>query len=974
MGFECAHCFTDAVLDGCRWLQRQQALQLVALLGTRSDVELARRAAADAGLGFGVRFETVSSWVRSLWELLGDGRTVVDGALREILVRRLLRQSAGRPACAASEVDSTVSVVAQGVLPTLLATGVEPAESLGLSSRELDALGYAREYRSALEGEALVDLSDAAALVASDDRLECCVAVIGSFATSAGQQHFLDRLEARWPVARFPYGYESPIPSPRRASELQQLLGRLYASAPTPPVRPGGAVRFLLPSGDYASARLVAECILDYLGERSGAKTGTARVVVAAKDPMAMHRRLVPWLNQADPAVSCALSEVQAFEDTAFGRGFLALLDFATERPCSLEAASDFALSPLSGASLFDASKLDARWRADRLADREAVIGDLVGCNPDLQPLFACLSAGDYGGALAVLRSVARLDASGSTAHRRSMAAACSSAESFFSLCEDAKADPLCCIDLLRRVKVGFSGCSGGEGAADDPAVVVTSLKQASAMAPCSRGMLVLCDMSASSYPVKASEDSVSLLTEKLGLRQNRPDALGEHRRMVFRALETACDRVVLERPRFDQSASESYPSVSWEEIADGYRPMGFELEDGEVALFADDKATGLPRVLGPFCRGAVEESLTGYAYGTAQDAGLALHVLPQRDSFSLVDTDRAPSALCPVGPDGTFLLSPSAIETYLECPAKWFSERRLRLGSLDAEFGARETGTFAHDVLRRTFERLGSQGICAVDGESLPAARRVLQEVFDERLAAQAALGPSDCPLIALDSLEREEVELLRRRLLSYLEREAGMLPGFAARYFELPFGTEEPFTYAGCLIRGSIDRVDVNERGQAVVIDYKSSAKPEHCLASCSPFATAAGGTEAQGGELVLPHRVQALVYAQVVRRMTGLDVVGALYVPYGKPAGRACAVGAYDPQAIGEADIPGVKGAECGVFGDVAEAFEVAGFHELLDEVERRIEVALRGMRAGDVAPRPRGGAPCSWCSFLSCPERG
>ena len=441
---------------------------------------------------------------------------------------------------------------------------------------------------------------------------------------------------------------------------------------------------------------------------------------------------------------------------------------------------------------------------------------------------------------------------------------------------------------------------------------------------------------------------------------------------MVFRALEAACDRVVLERPRFDQSASESYPSVSWEEVADGYRAMGCELEEGERALLADDKATGLPRTLGPFCRGAAEESLTGYAYGTAHDADLPLHVVAQGDPFSLAGDDQAASALCPTGPDGSFLLSPSAIETYLECPAKWFSERRLRLDSLDAQLGAREMGTFAHSVLRRTFERLGSQGIFKVDGESLPTAQRVLQEVFDEQLAAQAALDPFDCPLIALDSLEREEVELLRRRLGSYLEREAGLLPGFVPSYFELPFGKEEPFSYAGCLIRGSIDRVDVNERGQAVVVDYKSSAKPLHCLASFSPFATS-GDAESQEGELVLPHRVQALIYAQVVRRMMGLDVVGALYVPYGKPAGKACAVGAYDPQVLGEADIPGVKGDECGLFGEVAEAFQASGFHELLDEVERRIEGALRRLRAGDVAPRPRGGDPCSWCSLLSCPER-
>ena len=371
MGFDSAPCFTDAVLGGCRWLQRQRSVQRIALFGTRADIELARRVAADAGLGFGIRFETISSWVQSTWKLLGDGRAIVDGALREILVRRVLRQSSGLSALTAGEVDSTVSVIAQGVLPAMLAAGVELGGGLGLSSRELDALGHARDYRNALEDEGLIDLSDAAVLVSSDERMECCVAVIGSFKTSAGQQHVLDQLASRCSLACFRYGYESPTPSPHRASELQQLLGRMYASGATPPVRPEGAVRFLLPSGDYASARLVAECIFDYLRDGAASGGGRTPVVVAAKDPMEMHRRLSPWLDRADPPVSCALAEVQAFEDTPFGRGFLALLDLATNGQCALQAASDFALSPLSGVSSFDASRLDACWRADRLADRE---------------------------------------------------------------------------------------------------------------------------------------------------------------------------------------------------------------------------------------------------------------------------------------------------------------------------------------------------------------------------------------------------------------------------------------------------------------------------------------------------------------------------------------------------------------------------------------------------------------------------
>ena len=52
-------------------------------------------------------------------------------------------------------------------------------------------------------------------------------------------------------------------------------------------------------------------------------------------------------------------------------------------------------------------------------------------------------------------------------------------------------------------------------------------------------------------------------------------------------------------------------------------------------------------------------------------------------------------------------VLSASQIETYLDCPYKWFSLRRLRLGNVDAGHGGMEMGTFAHRVLEVTHREL---------------------------------------------------------------------------------------------------------------------------------------------------------------------------------------------------------------------------------------------------------------------------
>ncbi|MFR3090566.1 MAG: PD-(D/E)XK nuclease family protein [Eggerthella lenta] len=130
---------------------------------------------------------------------------------------------------------------------------------------------------------------------------------------------------------------------------------------------------------------------------------------------------------------------------------------------------------------------------------------------------------------------------------------------------------------------------------------------------------------------------------------------------------------------------------------------------------------------------------------------------------------------------------------------------------------------------------------------------------------------------MIPRTAFERAETADLRKRLVRFLDREALLLPGFEPVRFEFDFGSSEPFPYAGCLLRGSVDRIDVNGAGQAVVIDYKGSLNGDYALDSASPAA--------QAGGAVLPHKVQTLMYAQVARKVLGLDVVGALYVSYGR-----------------------------------------------------------------------------------------
>ena len=459
-------------------------------------------------------------------------------------------------------------------------------------------------------------------------------------------------------------------------------------------------------------------------------------------------------------------------------------------------------------------------------------------------------------------------------------------------------------------------------------------------------------------------EDGGTLLLEKLGL--GRPaDALAASRRRFFRALSSACETVVCERVLNTEDANEAYPSVMFEELLDCYR----EADAGE-----DDRATGLPKPLVAFAmlagEDALHDNLALVCEGVQPRVGKGGATLSwELSAAGAVSPEQRPRIVLPRSPreglrgaDAALALSPSALESYLECPYKWFALRRLRLSEPDAGFGPLEMGSFSHNVLRSFYEHFREAGHAKVDSATLPEARALLGETFDRHLESQRNLKRSVNPLIPRTAFERAETADLRKRLVRFLDREALLLPGFEPVRFEFDFGSSEPFPYAGCLLRGSVDRIDVNGAGQAVVIDYKGSLNGDYALDSASPAA--------QAGGAVLPHKVQTLMYAQVARKVLGLDVVGALYVSYGRDRRVS---GAFDRTVVGERDVPGIDVERCGVPGPAGEALGVSSFGELVDAVEDRIARAVRTLADGCIGPDPRGGDPCGYCPVLACEKR-
>ncbi len=280
---------------------------------------------------------------------------------------------------------------------------------------------------------------------------------------------------------------------------------------------------------------------------------------------------------------------------------------------------------------------------------------------------------------------------------------------------------------------------------------------------------------------------------------------------------------------------------------------------------------------------------------------------------------------------------SASGLEAWVQCPVRWFVERRLRAVELEPDAEALVRGGVAHRVLETTLGALAAQtGSARLAPHNLALARRLLATALHEHGA------PSSL------STFPERQAAAQRRLLAdlerYLEHAAASPAPYEPAHLELSFGFEDEALPAmdlgdGIRVRGRVDRVDRDRDGHALVWDYKGKRAPE-------------------AGAWLTGHSFQMAVYMRAVEQLLDVRVVGGLY----QPLGRA------DLRARGLLDADAAPELEC-VATDRRTSED---FSALVEQVLDAARVAAQEARGGNLQARPQTCSPggCRYPTICRC----
>lgn len=973
----------------------------VLLAPSFAELDLCRHDAAVAGVSLGVDYKTPASWLRSLWELMGDGRSFVDNMQRQMLFSDMIARRDDADLQPLSSSQGTVRMLARmarDVLPGVAGTGAERCcgdvcRCDPKSDAEARVFELLSAYASGLDRRDMVEPCEAADLMAEvlADGLPACARAVCVRGITTFTHGLLELLSA---VAN--NGGEVVVLLAREQAAMREELAAAFdargvlfevaplgkgAAAPQTASKSAAQPTFVEVAGPHARAHAYVDAIDELVKtcEDAAVDGGVATsadpvrvLVVSARAPQ-LFGELAARL--AARHIAAETTEFTAFSQSIAGRQFTALAKLIERMKAADEGTAsktewwpapeltDWIYSPLSGADAASARTFDKNIRLSRGKTTTAVKSLLQSVQGQVRGTRKAASDDNW------FKNVP-----------------CVVSDVFQALWRDK---PVTALKAMLAVAEALpdralGGLDGQARRQAETALLrhaidilmndarTLDVSQA-ATVPVLDDVRTKVDKRSTAYDYETYEVDrapraqvrFASLTDAAALRPDSYDAVlfadvdldsyplsHEEGPLATLTAELGRSGVTLEpaallRVRIGRAMQAARGPVALARVTHDRQARECYPAAVWTELRAHAEATGAAKVACVGEGGIVADF--DPAAGEGIECKRVACEAPQHLSKAAVpylvlrrrDGEGENAPLVPR------LTSASQIEAYSTCPLCWFVSYRVKPQSIDAGFGNMEKGNFVHDVLERLHARLPQEGMERVTPENLPRAQELLHEVFDETLAEHAGKRGTEGPLVPLSPVEERQVAEILPQLEGVLAYESEALTPFAPRYLEFAFN-ELQVEYAGWPLGGRIDRVDVDAENRAVVIDYKHRSGVEEFKLADPTVRDEESGEAPIDDPRWLPPHTQTLIYAQAMRRALGLDTRAALYFSTkgGKPALRGAASAELLEEERGDGRIPGLKKGFPGEGGNM-------DFDALLDRVEAGIAERLRELEAGNVA---------------------
>lgn len=973
----------------------------VLLAPTFAELDLCRHDAAEAGVSLGIDYKTPTSWLRSLWELMGDGRSFVDNLQRQMLFSDMVDRRDDAALQPLSRSQGTVRMLARmarGVLPGVAGTGDErcrdaAAQPEPKSDAEARVFELLRAYASGLDRRDMVEPCEAADMMAEAlaNNLPGCARAVCVRGVTSFTHSLLELLSA---VAN--NGGEVVVLLAREQAAMREDLAAAFdargvlfevaplgedAGASETASAPAAQPIFIEVAGPHARARAYVDALENLVAaceesvSRDGAATNAdpARVLVVSARAPQLFGELAARL--AARHIAAETTEFTAFSQSVAGRQFTALANLIERMKAADEGSAsktewwpvpelaDWIYSPLSGADAASARGFDKNMRLSRSKTAagvksllQSVQGQVRGARKAasddnwfknvpcvvsdvFQALWRDKPVTALKAMLAVAEALPDRALGGLDGQARRQAETALLRHAIDILMNDARA-----LDVSQAATVPV--LDGVRTKVDKRSTAYDYATYEVDRTP--RAQVRFASLADASVLRPGGYDAVlfadvDLDSYPLSHEEGPLATLTAELRRDGVSLEPAA----LLRVRFGRAMQAASGPVALARVTHDRQARECYPAAVWTELRAHAEAAGAAKPT------RVGEGDIVVDFDPAAGEGLRRervtceapqHLSDEAIPYLVLRRRDGEGEDAPLVPR---LTSASQIEAYSTCPLCWFVSYRVKPQSIDAGFGNMEKGNFVHDVLEHLHARLPQEGMERVTPENLPRAQELLREVFDETLAEHASKRGNEGPLVPLSPVEERQVAEILPQLEGVLAYEAEALMPFVPRYLEFAFN-DLNVEYAGWPLGGRIDRVDVDAENRAVVIDYKHRSGVEEFKLADPTVRDEESGTAPIDDPRWLPPHTQTLIYAQAMRRALDLDTRAALYFSTkgGKPALRGAASAELLEEERGDGRIPGLKKGFPGEGGSM-------DFDALLDRVEAGIAERLRELEAGNVA---------------------